>query len=325
MRGAATRLSLPTPLPVGKVNCWLLEGDPVTLIDAGPFYDASFAALEAGLAGVGLRLEDVEQLILTHQHVDHVGNAAAVVERSGCRVVAYELLAGFVRDIHRFRDAENAYQDAILALHGTAAKRRAAFWAAIDDRRRLWNGPVEVDVTLGEGDTVVAGGRTLRASLRPGHSPTDTIYVDEEERVAYAADHLLPHISSNPLASRPLLGDDDPRARRSSLRAYLDSLALTAEEDLVEVRPGHGRVIDGHRHLIALRAEGHRERTEQVAVAMGPGASTAREIADGIWPGIAITQTFLTLCETLGALDLLEEAGRVRQVDDGDVIRWERT
>lgn len=248
-----------------------------------------------------------------------------MVERAGCRVVAHELLAGFVADILGNRDRENAYQDAILALHGTPAGRRATFWAAVENRKAYWNGPVAVDVALAEGDTVVAGGRALRASLRPGHSPTDTIFVDEEERVAYSADHLLPHISSNPLASRPLVGDDDPRARRSSLRAYLDSLALTAQEDLVEVRPGHGRVIDDHRHLIALRAEGHRERTEQVAAAMGSSAATAREIADAIWPGIAITQTFLTLCETLGALDLLEEGGRVRQVDDGDVIRWERT
>jgi glyoxylase-like metal-dependent hydrolase (beta-lactamase superfamily II) len=239
-------------------------------------------------------------------------------------VAAHTLLAGFVRDVLGFRDRENAYQDAILALHGTPAGRRAAFWDAIEIRKTYWNGPVEVDHVLDEGDTIAAGGRTLRVSLRPGHSPTDTVFLDDEERVAYAADHLLPHISSNPLASRPLVGDDDPRARRSSLRMYLDSLERTAEDDLVEVRPGHGRVVDDHRHLIALRRRGHEERVEEVAAAMPDRAATAREIADAIWPGIAITQTYLTLCETLGALDLLEEQGRVRQHDDGEVIRWER-
>lgn len=308
---------------MGKVNCWLLEGEPLTLVDAGPRHPDAVAALEAGLADRGLRVEDVELLVLTHQHVDHVGNAAEIVARSGCRVAAQALLAGFVRDMLRLRDRESAYQDAVLALHGTPAERRRAFWEAVEIRTTYWSAPVEVDVALADGDAVVAGGRTLRASLRPGHSPTDTVFLDDEERVAYAADHLLPHISSNPLASRPLEGDDDPRARRSSLRAYLDSLARTAGDDLVEVRPGHGRVVDDHRALIELRRRGHLERVEEVAAAMPAPAATAREVADAIWPGIAITQTYLTLCETLGALDLLEEAGRVRQLD-GDVVRWER-
>ncbi len=50
---------------------------------------------------------------------------------------------------------------------------------------------------------------------------------------------------------------------------------------------------------------------------------TAREIADGFWPRIAISQTYLTLCESLGALDLLEEQGSVRQELRDGVVVWE--
>ena len=42
-------LSLPTPFPVGPVNVYLAEGEPLTLIDTGPKDDATRAALEAGL------------------------------------------------------------------------------------------------------------------------------------------------------------------------------------------------------------------------------------------------------------------------------------
>ena len=39
-------LPIPTPFAVGRVNCYLLEGDPLTLIDAGPRSEQSLASLE---------------------------------------------------------------------------------------------------------------------------------------------------------------------------------------------------------------------------------------------------------------------------------------
>ena len=39
---------------------------------------------------------------------------------------------------------------------------------------------------------------------RPGHSPSDTVFWDEQRQILIAGDHLLAHISSNPLVARPL-------------------------------------------------------------------------------------------------------------------------
>ena len=52
--------------------------------------------------------------------------------------------------------------------------------------------------------------RTLHVLHRPGHSPTDTVFHDAAARTLIAADHLIKHISSNPLISRP----PDVAARR---------------------------------------------------------------------------------------------------------------
>ena len=86
------RVVLPTPFPVGPVNVWVLRGDPLTLVDAGPRTPEALTTLEAGVASLGLRLEDVQLLVLTHQHHDHVGQAAELRRRSGCAVAAHELL-----------------------------------------------------------------------------------------------------------------------------------------------------------------------------------------------------------------------------------------
>ncbi len=195
--------------------------------------------------------------------MDHVGNASAVVELSGCRVAAHELLAPRVANLHAARDAESAYQDAIMALHGTPADRRAVFWEHMADRKGYWNASVEVDVSLAEGDTFVAGGRSLRVAHRPGHSPTDTIFVDDASGVAIVADHLLPHISSNPLVALPPVGSADPLDRVRSLPTYLRSLERTSAEEIRLALPGHGRPIDDHRALIDTRRRAHLERTSR--------------------------------------------------------------
>ena len=45
------RLAIPTPFAVGRVNCWLIEDDPLTLVDVGPNSGRSLDEVERGLAG----------------------------------------------------------------------------------------------------------------------------------------------------------------------------------------------------------------------------------------------------------------------------------
>ena len=56
---------------------------------------------------------------------------------------------------------------------------------------------------LHDRDEIELRDRTLQVLFRPGHSPSDTIFLDRQRRLLIAADHLLKHISSNPLITRP--------------------------------------------------------------------------------------------------------------------------
>jgi glyoxylase-like metal-dependent hydrolase (beta-lactamase superfamily II) len=314
---------LPTPFPVGPVNCWLLRGDPLTLVDAGPDTPEALAALESGLASAALRIEDVELLVLTHQHSDHVGLAATIAERSGCSVAAHRLLVDYVRDVQAAMIAEEQWEDALLRLHGTPDDRREAFLAVMRERRRYGGAGAAVDRPLSEGDVLDAGGLRLRVALRPGHSPTDTIFCDDTTGTAFVGDHLIAHISSNPLVHRPPTGTADPARRTSSLRSYLSSLERTASEGFAVMHTGHGADIGDHRPLIAERLHLHERRVDQVRTTLDGGPLTASELSARLWPGLPPNQTFLTLCEVLGALDLLEERGLVRSAPDEGLLVYE--
>jgi glyoxylase-like metal-dependent hydrolase (beta-lactamase superfamily II) len=175
---------------------------------------------------------------------------------------------------------------------------------------------------FGDGDALELRDRTLRIHHRPGHSPSDTVFVDEHRRLALGGDHLIGHISSNPLIARPLDGETSERPQ--ALVTYLDSMARTREMDLALVLPGHGEPIDDHRALIDERFRLHARRAEKLRGLIADRPRTAYELAQALWGNVAVTQAYLTLSEVLGHTDLLVNDGKVREVLDGDgVARFE--
>ena len=103
---------------------------------------------------------------------------------------------------------------------------------------RAWGSRVDVTRPLRDGEALELRDRTLHVHHRPGHSPTDTVFHDRDRRILIAADHLLGHISSNPLITRPRDGSTE---RPQALVQYLESLSATREMDVDLVLPGPRR------------------------------------------------------------------------------------
>jgi glyoxylase-like metal-dependent hydrolase (beta-lactamase superfamily II) len=320
-------LELPTPFAIGPVSCYVLRGEPMALVDPGPRRDKTRAALDAGLAGLGLRVEDVELVVLTHQHHDHVGLAAEVARRSGARVAATPRLAAYLGAYEHEADRDDAYAVATMLRHGIDADARQTLDDISRSFRRYSEG-VTVEAVVGDGEEIVAGGRTFTAFERPGHSPTDTVFLNRSDGLLLGGDHLLERISSNPIAHVPIDGRDPVEVatgdRRRALVEYLASLRATAGLGVDVVLLVHGAPFRGHRDLISKREEMHARRARRILRSVD-GTRTATDIIGLLWRNLPVTQTYLALSEVLGHIDLLERDGLVRAVerDDGVVI-WER-
>ena len=87
------RLRIPTPFAVGRVNCYLLEDEPLTLVDTGPNSGKSLDELQHQLEDAGHAIEDIELVVITHQHLDHLGLVGILANRSGAEVVTLDVLA----------------------------------------------------------------------------------------------------------------------------------------------------------------------------------------------------------------------------------------
>jgi glyoxylase-like metal-dependent hydrolase (beta-lactamase superfamily II) len=316
-------LPVPTPFAVGRVNCYLVEDDPLTLVDTGPNSATSLTVLEAALAEHGRRVEDLERIVVTHQHMDHIGLVDILARRSGAEVCALDVLAPWLREYAGAMNADDEFAEAVMRRHGIPDELVLAL-RAITAGFRAWGAAATVTHPLTDGGELPFAGRTWRVWHRPGHSPSDTVFHDEASGELLGGDHLIAHISSNPLVSRPLDGDatsDRPRA----LVEYLASLGATREMAIARVLPGHGAPIDDHVALIDERMRLHARRAEKIHRLIAERPRTAYEIAQSIWGNIAVTQAYLTLSEVVGHVDLLMNDGRVAEREEDGVIRYQAT
>jgi glyoxylase-like metal-dependent hydrolase (beta-lactamase superfamily II) len=315
------RLRIPTPFAVGRVNCYLLEDEPLTLVDTGPNSGKALDELQGQLREHGHSIDDIELVIVTHQHIDHLGLVEIVVEHSGADVAAIGVAAARLANFDADAEAEDRFAVELMRRNGISEEVTSAL-QSVSRSFRSWGSHVAVTRPLDDGEKIAFRDRTLQALHRPGHSPSDTIFWDEERRILLAADHLLAHISSNPLISRPL---DGSAKRPQALVTYIESLKKTRAMPAEIVLGGHGDPIVDHVALIDDRLAKHEQRKEKIYGLIAEQPRSGYEIAQAIWGNVAVTQAFLTLSEVIGHADLLVNEGRVREVEDGDVIRYEAT
>jgi glyoxylase-like metal-dependent hydrolase (beta-lactamase superfamily II) len=315
-------LPIPTPFAVGRVNTYLVEDDPLTLVDSGPNSGTSLTTLEAALAEHGRRVEDLERIVVTHQHMDHIGLVQILAQRSGAEVCALDILAPWLATYSEGMEADDRFAGAVMARHGIPEDIRFAL-QAVSANFRAWGASATVTHELHDGGELAFAGRTWRVRHRPGHSPSDTVFHDEATGVLVGGDHLIKHISSNPLISRPIGGQVEDRPK--SLRIYLDSLAATREMEVSTVLAGHGEPIDDHAGVIDERFRLHARRAEKLHGLIAERPRTAYELAQAMWGNVAVTQAYLTLSEVLGHTDLLVEQDRVTENEEDGVVRFTAT
>ncbi|MFL5851794.1 MAG: MBL fold metallo-hydrolase [Solirubrobacteraceae bacterium] len=312
-------LPIPTPFMVGRVNVYLIEDEPLTLVDTGPNSGKALDELETALAGHGRRVEDLELIVITHQHMDHEGLAQILARRSGAQVAALDRLAPLLERFGDVNEADDAFAEATMLRHGLSPDIAVAL-RSVSRAFRAWGSSVQVTRTLHDGGKLELRDRTLQVFHRPGHSPTDTIFWDDARGELIAADHLIKHISSNPLLSRPLDGREE---RPQALVNYLDSLRQTRELPARIVYSGHGEPIDDHVALIDERFRLHERRAQKILGLIAEQPRTAHDIAQALWGNVAVTQAYLTLSEVLGHVDLLLNAHQAREVDRDGVSVFE--
>ena len=313
---------IPLPLPgdgLSAVNVYAIEdGNGVALIDAGSGGAKSLTALEDGLAVFGATLAEVAVVLATHGHYDHYGLTRRIYEASGAVVALGEderrLLDVVIEpDLyrqsmdHRRKWLTRHGAGSVIASHDRLEQRSRA---EVPSRPR-WPSPAR---WLTDGEEVRLQTRTLRVHATPGHTRGHIVYHDYANRLLFAGDHVLPHIT-------PSLGFE-PFPDGNALEQFLHSLAQVRDLEARFVLPGHGPVFGDLSSRVDALIAHHRARLGIcVAVLSDGGARSAKAVADRMmwtrreraFSDLDPFNRMLAVTETVAHLELLAREGQVRR------------
>jgi glyoxylase-like metal-dependent hydrolase (beta-lactamase superfamily II) len=154
----------------------------------------------------------------------------------------------------------------------------------------------------------------------PGHTPGLCCLYDRDHRLLFSADHLLEHVSPNPLI------DLRPQGEPSSFKplvSYFESIERTRVLAIDLVLPGHAAPFSAHIKVINSLSSFYERRQAKLLDALERGPMTVYEIMRELFPSGSAFELFLMISETLGNLELLEDRGKIRRETDGEFIRFQ--
>jgi len=298
-------IAVPTPFPVGPVNVHLVTREPVTLIDTGPLTDEAWEALGAGLAKAGLKVADVERVLLTHGHQDHFGLAQKVAALSGARLYGGRL----DRDGFRMRRNAKLLLDS-LARADFGFGSRFLMMVSVSHVDHF-SAPLAGWDELRGGETLPGDGWSVVVRSTPGHTPGSLTFEIPEAGVLFTGDTVLSDITPNAIV------DEDPEHPGEAFRSvsrYFETLdAIGVSNARSALLTGHGRAIpDYPAHREKVRGK-YALRISQIERLLSGGPKTVRDLVVAVFPTVRAVNVFLAYSEILGFLMYLEDEKRVEK------------
>jgi glyoxylase-like metal-dependent hydrolase (beta-lactamase superfamily II) len=148
------------------VNVLIIAGEKITLVDTG--VKGSEEKIFGLLRELGRDPSEIETIILSHSHPDHIGSAAAIKEITGCSIMAHMGEKDWIEDI----ELQNR-------------ERPVPGFFTLTDR------PVKIDVFLSHSQVLkLADNLTAGIIHSPGHSKGSVNILFAEDRILFTADSV---------------------------------------------------------------------------------------------------------------------------------------
>ncbi len=197
-------------------NVYLIKGQKNTIIDTGSGFDMGYILDELKK---NIDIHDIDQIILTHEHVDHTGGAEHLRKKlDDVKILAHEEVA---------RVLEEGIEPSALLFSLPSPK-------------------VDVDIKLKDGDRVRIGDDIYTVLHTPGHSKGSICLYCDEKKTLFSGDTIFAY---GGIGRYDLPGGDFIELQKSIQRL--------SELDVKDLYPGHGDFIRGfgnHHVKLALRS-----------------------------------------------------------------------
>ncbi len=308
------QITLPTPFGVGPVHTYLLIDNQITLFDAGIYTEEAWDCFNQQLNELSLKIEDIDQIFLTHHHPDHTGlisnfsQHTPIVSHPNVDVWLKRNEEYFTRYERFFREQflqwgiPRALLDEIASLKGSLH----------------YAGTGEVTIPVEHLDHV-PGHADWTVFYTPGHAQTHVALFREKDRVLIGGDLLLENTSSNPLLEGPY---GEGNRREKPLIQYRESLKQMQQLDVLKVLPGHGPIITNVNELIDERLQAIEKRSMLVKKLLKNEPQSAYELSKELYPRQKVGQLLLIMSQVIGWIDVLLESHDIIEYKDHGIYYY---
>lgn len=311
------RIHVPLPgSPLKLLNSYCIKGDGRDLvIDTGFNRPECREALYSGLQELDVR-EDALDILVTHRHADHAGQAPGLATHPGVKVFADPLEAKGINDF----TSGDAYWNKTLERfvpHGFSNEENVLLRQQHPGIRYVGDRMLEYTF-VHDGDELVYGDRVLRVIRTPGHTPGHVTLYEPDLKLYISGDHILGDITPNITCWAGV---------RDSLGDYLESLERVRALDVDLVLPGHRSLINDMNARIDTLKKHHAARLEEVRAILARGSASGYAVASkmtwtirGTWADFPVTQKWFATGEALAHLEHLMVLGEAyTEEKDGNV------
>jgi hydroxyacylglutathione hydrolase len=208
------------PIPMGPVNGYVVRGEGIIMIDGGtPGQADDFLT---GLERASIQPEEIQLIVVTHSHWDHIGSARQIKETTGAQIAAHQLEKDYLeKSVHPPPPPP-------VTRWGRVLIKLIAMSASSADIPTT-----DVDVVLGDdGLSLAEYGIPGRVIYTPGHT-SGSVSVLLETGAAFVGDLAMNGFPLRLSPGLPIFAEDLGQVKES-WRTLLDAGAET-------VYPGHGQ------------------------------------------------------------------------------------
>lgn len=310
------RLEFSVDWPPGHAAAYVVSGDEPILIDAGTPGERGSEELHAELGRHGYVPSDIEHVMLTHGHTDHVGQTPTLLEIGSPTVYAPKQM----RDRYE-RDMETVAERTRANLLETGLDTE--YLDSVSERLLSAHRTVReslpedaVDVWIDDAPFLV-GEHEIEPIYSPGHHISHFCFGMSlgGERVVFSGDMAM-----EPFRAPALLVNFDDGVE-DSVRMFRDTLALLETYQFDRVFPGHGPVHRRYEECIDRSIDDLESKLDRCLDRIESDRATAFQIAAdraGTERGIS-----RILAETVGLVEYLVDRGDVQRIFEDGVRVYE--
>ena len=305
-----TVIQLKVPMsrnPLGKTFSYFLK-ESNTLIDTGVPSEEAWNGLYDQLAVYGTKPKDIERVIITHLHNDHMGLVEMLREYD---IVVWAGSAAKERQEMMVKEWDNLYENTLneLDLFGgqeyrhNITKNKYVFKSDVK--------PMHIDRYLKDGEKITLGDQDLEVIWTPGHSYEHICLLNQKDRILFSGDHVLPKITSHVALYS--------YRKHNPLGEYISSLDKVENIDVDVILPGHEWIFHDLKPRVEQLKTHHRDRLDEMKETLEDGPQTVYDVGSKVhwdsrpWPVMTFWTKRMAATETYAHLFYLMSIDEVNR------------